>query len=81
VTLLSFEEKSNALKLPLSQPEPLQPQLSDDSFVSVSSETYRRLSLLKDNTGNGSPDKWARDVFNDLGWSPTKVEHGMTGEA
>ena len=70
-----------APKLPLS--EPLQPQLSDDSFVSVSSATsYQRLSLLKDNTGNGAlQDDWARNVLNDLGWSPTALEHNMTGKA
>jgi hypothetical protein len=75
---LQSRETSNALKLPLSQPEPLQPQLSEDSFVSVSSATYRRLSLLKE---DGAQDNWTRDLLNDLGWSPTAVEHTMTGKA
>ncbi len=80
VTSRSYET-SNTSKLPLSQPEPLQPQLSEDSFVSVSSATYRRLSLLKDDTGSGAEDGWARDLLNDLGWSPTTVEHSVTGKA
>jgi hypothetical protein len=71
-------ETSNSPKLPLSQPEPLQPQLSEDSFLSVSSATYRRLSLLKE---NDAQDNWTRDLLNDLGWSPTAVEHSMTGKA
>ena len=66
--------KLNAPKFPLPQPEPLQPQLSDDSFVSVSSATYRRLSLSKDDNG-ALQDDWARNVLNDLGWSPTAFEH------
>jgi hypothetical protein len=74
-------ETSNAPKLPVSQPEPLQPQLSEDSFVSVSSATYHRLSLLKDDSGRGAQDNWTRDLLNDLGWSPTAVEHSMTGKA
>lgn len=74
-------ETSFAPKLPLSQPEPLQPQLSEDSFVSVSSATYRRLSLLKDDTGSGAQNNWSRDLLNDLGWSPTAVEHTMSGKA
>ncbi|KAH9994977.1 hypothetical protein BJV74DRAFT_795355 [Russula compacta] len=77
--------KSKPAKLPLSQPEPLQPQLSDDSFVSVSSaSSYHRLSLWKGNPGESGPgpqDNWARNVLNDLGWSPTAVEHSMTGKA
>ena len=68
-------ETSNAPKLSLSHPDPLQPQLSEDSFLSVSSAAYRRLSLLKDDTGSGAHDKWTRDLLNDLGWSPTAVEH------
>ncbi|KAI0256190.1 hypothetical protein BJV78DRAFT_1278730 [Lactifluus subvellereus] len=68
-------------KLSLSKPEPLQPQLSDDSFVSVSSASYRGLSFLDDHIGDGAlRDDWARNVFNDLGWSPTTVEHGMPGK-
>ena len=74
-------ETSNAPKLPLSQPEPLQSQLSEDSFVSVSSAMYRRLSLLKDDSGNGTQDDWSRELLNDLGWSPTTLEHSMTGKA
>lgn len=74
--------RSRAPELPLSQPEPLQPQLSEDSFVSVSSATYRRLSLLRDDPSDGAlQDDWARRVLNDLGWSPTAVEHSMTGKA
>ena len=74
-------ETSFVPKLPLSQPEPLQSQLSEDSFVSVSSATYRRLSLLKDGAGSSAQDNWSRDLLNDLGWSPTAVEHTMTGKA
>lgn len=65
---------------PLSQPEPLQPQLSDDSFVSVSSaSSYQRLSLSKDDNG-ALQDSWARNVLNDLGWSPTAFEHNTIGK-
>ncbi|KAI0305522.1 hypothetical protein B0F90DRAFT_1815135 [Multifurca ochricompacta] len=78
-----FKDKSELPKLPLSQPEPLQPQLSDDSFVSVSStESYHRLSLWENEAGKGAlPDDWARNVLNDLGWSPTTVAHSMSGSA
>ena len=72
---LQSSETSNAPKSALSQPEPLQPQLSEDSFISVSSATYRRLSLLKEDAAH---DNWTRDLLNDLGWSPTAVEHSMT---
>ena len=74
-------ETSFGPKLPLSQPEPLRPQLSEDSFLSVSSATYRRLSLLKDDSGSGAQDNWTRDLLNDLGWSPTAFEHNTTGKA
>jgi hypothetical protein len=78
-----FLNKSKPPKLSLSQPEPLQPQLSDDSFVSVSStSSYRRLSLWKSGTGDAAlQDDWARNVLTDLGWSPAAVEHSMTGKS
>ncbi|KAH9956913.1 hypothetical protein BC827DRAFT_1157555 [Russula dissimulans] len=79
-----FGDKSKPAMLTFSsQPEPLQPQLSDESFVSVSSaSSYRRLSLWRGGTGDGTlQDDWARNVLNDLGWSPTAVEHSMTGKA
>ena len=41
---------------------------------------YRRLSLLKDDSGNGTQDDWSRELLNDLGWSPT-LEHSMAGKA
>lgn len=76
-----FRDKSRPPKLSLSQPEPLQPQLSDDSFVSVSSpSSYRRLSLWKSG-GAGENKDWARDVLSDLGWSPAAVEHSITGNS
>jgi hypothetical protein len=67
----------------MTQPEPLQPQLSDDSFVSVASTgSCHRLSLWEDVTGDiALQDDWARDVLSDFGWSPTAVEHSMTGKA
>jgi hypothetical protein len=75
-----FRDKSRPPKLSLSQPEPLQPQLSDDSFVSVSSpSSYRRLSLWK--SGTSENKDWARDVLSDLGWSPAAVEHSITGNS
>ena len=77
-----FRDTSELAKLPLTQPEPLQPQLSDDSFVSVASAaSYHTLSLWEDVTGDVAlQDDWARDVLNDFGWSPTTVEHSMTGK-
>ena len=75
-----IHDKSRPPKLSLSQPEPLQPQLSDDSFVSVSSpSSYRRLSLWR--SGAGDKDDWARNVLTDLGWSPAAVEHSMIGDS
>jgi len=78
-----FGDKSKPAMLSFSQAEPLQPQLSDESFVSVSStSSYRRLSLWRSGTGDSSlQDDWARNVLSDLGWSPTAVEHSMTGKA
>jgi len=78
-----FGDKSKPAMLSFSQAGPLQPQLSDESFVSVSSaSSYRRLSLWKSGTGDGTlQDDWARNVLNDLGWSPTAVEHSMTRKA
>jgi hypothetical protein len=77
-----FRNTSERAKLPMTQPEPLQSQLSDDSFVSVASaESYHRLSLWEDVAGDiPLQDDWARDVLHDLGWSPTTVEHSMTGK-
>ena len=77
-----FRGTSELAKLPLNQPEPLQPQLSDDSFVSVASAaSYHTLSLWEDVTGDVAlQGDWARDVLNDFGWSPTTVEHSMTGK-
>jgi hypothetical protein len=37
--------------------------------------------LLKDDDGSGARENWTRDLLNDLGWSPTTVEHTMTGKA
>ncbi|KAF8271249.1 hypothetical protein EI94DRAFT_596255 [Lactarius quietus] len=67
-------------KLPMTQPEPLQSQLSEDSFVSVASAaSYHRLSLWEDVASDiALQGDWARDVLNDFGWSPTTVEHSMT---
>ena len=78
-----FRNKSKPPRLSLSQPEPLQPQLSDDSFVSVSSaSSYHRLSLWKNGTGDDAlQNDWARNVLTDLGWSPAAVEHSMTGKS
>ena len=78
-----FRTTSELAKSPMTQPEPLQPQLSDDSFVSVASAaSCHRLSLWEDVTGDiALKDDWARDVLNDFGWSPTAVEHSMTGKA
>ncbi|KAI9461222.1 hypothetical protein BJY52DRAFT_1117257 [Lactarius psammicola] len=75
-----FRNTSELAKLPMTQPEPLQPELSDDSFVSVASATsYQRLSLWEDVADDiAIRDDWARDVLNDFGWSPTTVEHSMT---
>lgn len=77
-----FRNTPELPKLPMTQPEPLQPQLSDDSFVSVeSAASYHRLSLWEDVAGDSAvQDDWARDVLNDLGWSPTTVEHSVTGK-
>src|SRR6266702_580021 len=77
-----FRNTSELAKLPMTQPEPLQPQLSDDSFVSVASAaSYQRLSLWEDVAADVAiQDDWARDVLNDFGWSPTTVEHSMTGK-
>jgi len=80
-----FRDKSRPPKLSLAQPEPLQPQLSDelsdDSFVSVSSpSSYRRLSLWKASTGGDNTD-WARNVLSDLGWSPAAVEHSINANS
>ena len=77
-----FRETSELAKLPKSQPEPLQAQLSDDSFVSVASAaSYHRLSLWEDVTSDiALQGDWARDVLNDFGWSSTAVEHNMTGK-
>ena len=75
--------KSELPKLSLSKPEPLQPQLSEDSFVSLASPaSYHGLSFLDDHhIGDGAlRDEWARNVFSDLGWSPTTVEHAMPGK-
>jgi hypothetical protein len=74
--------KSELPKLSLSKPEPLQPQLSEDSFVSLASPaSYHGLSFLDDHIGDGAlKDEWARNVFNDLGWSPTTVEQAMPGK-
>ena len=75
-----FRDTPELPKLPMTQPEPLQPQLSDDSFVSLSSaESYHRLSLWEDVVTGDVPlqDDWARDVLHDLGWSPTAVEHSI----
>jgi RhoGAP domain len=78
VTSSHLRSKSELPKLSLPQPEPLQPQLSEDSFVSVASG----LSFLDDHIGDGVlREDWARKVFNDLGWSPTAVEHGTAGRA
>jgi hypothetical protein len=78
-----FRNKSKPPRFSPSQPEPLQPQLSDDSFVSVSSATsYHRLSLWKSSAGDAAvQDDWARNVLTDLGWSPAAVEHSMTGKS
>jgi RhoGAP domain len=83
VTSSHLRSKSELPKLPLSQPEPLQPQLSEDSFVSVASDSsYPGLSFLDDHIGDGVlRDDWARNVFNDLGWNPTAVERGTPGRA
>ncbi|KAH8979226.1 hypothetical protein EDB86DRAFT_3089293 [Lactarius hatsudake] len=77
-----FSNTSELAKLPTTQPEPLQPQLSDDSFVSVASAaSYQRLSLWEDVADDiAIRDDWARNVLNDFGWSPTTVEHSMTGK-
>ena len=77
-----FRNTSEPTKLPITQPEPLQSQLSDDSFVSVASaESYHRLSLWEDVACDiPVQDDWARDVLHDFGWSPTTVEHSMTGK-
>lgn len=77
-----FRNTSELAKLPTTQPEPLQPQLSDDSFVSVpSAASYQRLSLWEDVADDiAIRDDWARNVLNDFGWSPTTVEHSMTGK-
>ncbi|KAI9442424.1 hypothetical protein H4582DRAFT_1809421 [Lactarius indigo] len=77
-----FCNTSELAKLPTTQPEPLQPQLSDDSFVSAASAaSYQRLSLWEDVANDiAIRDDWARNVLNDFGWSPTTVEHSMTGK-
>ncbi|KAI0268623.1 hypothetical protein BC834DRAFT_968086 [Gloeopeniophorella convolvens] len=75
-----FRKKAELTKLPVPRPEPLQPQLSDDSFVSVASATsYHRLSLWEDDADTSPQDDWAKSVFKDVGWSPTTVEHSAAG--
>ncbi len=68
---MHFRNTSELPKPPVTQPEPLQSQLSDDSFVSVASAaSYHRLSLWEDVGGDPSlQDDWARDMLTDFGWS------------